>query len=352
MLTPDISSNSLGRTYCLWLLMQANGWSVEVFAPLGAELWMPLRGTEFATICSTVAEDDPRLREAVSAADLVVAVKPVDASFGRATRLVARVHKPLLLDVDDPDLEAALSWRRPVRRFVKGVVKFRSVRQNVALKNMALQATTIVSNPVLQTIYGGEIVPHVRADLGPGSVHSSRTPNVAFVGTNRKHKGVDVLRAAVATRQSEGVTLTLTDTPPADARPWENWIGTTTLEHGLQVVAEADIVVIPSRVDGYSRGQLPAKIIDAMLSGRAIVVSDIEPMPWAVADAGVVVEPSSVAALASALHRLADPDLRHRLGSAARERALMLFTVDANRDAFRHICERTVAAFARSQGSR
>lgn len=348
--TPDITSNSLGRTYCLWLLMRANGWETEVFAPRGGEIWGPLRGGDFATNCRAVDEDDPELLAAVEAADLVLAVKPVETSFGRARRLARAAQRPLLLDVDDPDLEAALSWRRPLRRFAKGILKFSAVRKNTELKRLALQADTIVSNPVLQAIYGGPVVPHVRDDRGFGAPHTSSTPSIAFVGTNRKHKGVDILREAVANRQDLGITLKLTDDAPEDARPWEQWVGMTSFDEGLALVENADIVVIPSKDDGYAHGQLPAKLMDAMLAGRAVIVSDIEPMTWAVGSGGLTVEPSSVPALANALEILADPLVRRELGSRARRIALDLFTIEANSEPFREVCEQVVSTFRRPEG--
>jgi len=350
--TPDITSNSLGRTYCLWLLMRANGWETQVFAPRGGEIWGPLRGGDFAANCRTVDEDDPELLAAVEAADLVLAVKPVETSFGRARRLARAVQRPLLLDVDDPDLEAALSWRRPLRRFAKGILKFSAVRKNTELKRLALQADTIVSNPVLQAIYGGPVVPHVRDDRGFGAPHTSSKPSIAFVGTNRKHKGVDILREAVANRQDLGITLKLTDEAPEDARPWEQWVGMTSFDEGLALVENADVVVIPSKDDGYAHGQLPAKLMDAMLAGRAVIVSDIEPMTWAVGSGGLTVEPSSVSALASALGEVASPDTRTSLGRQARERALALFTVEAHQDAFRAICEDAVRWFSQETGTK
>lgn len=348
--TPDITSNSLGRTYCLWLLMRANGWETEVFAPRGGEIWGPLRGGDFATNCRTVDEDDPELLAAVEAADLVLAVKPVETSFGRARRLAHAAQRPLLLDVDDPDLEAALSWRRPLRRFAKGILKFGAVRRNTELKRLALQADTIVSNPVLQAIYGGPVVPHVRDDRGFGAPHTSSKPSIAFVGTNRKHKGVDILREAVANRQDLGITLKLTDEAPEDAQPWEQWVGMTSFDEGLALVENADIVVIPSKDDGYAHGQLPAKLMDAMLAGRAVIVSDIEPMTWAVGSGGLTVEPSSVPALANALEKLTDPLVRRELGSQARRKALDLFTIDANREPFREVCEQVISSFRRARG--
>ncbi len=139
------------------------------------------------------------------------------------------------------------------------------------------------------------------------------------------------------------VTLTVTDDPPADARPEERWIGQTTFAEGMRLVESADIVVIPSLRTTWSIGQLPAKLVDGMMAGAAVVVSDVEPLDWAVGDGGIRVEPGSVAQLADALTRLTDAEERARLGAAAHRRAIELFTVDANLAPFVDACRAAAA---------
>jgi glycosyltransferase involved in cell wall biosynthesis len=196
----------------------------------------------------------------------------------------------------------------------------------------------LVSNPWLQSRYGGTLIPHAREDVGAGRRATSRQPLIAFVGTNRQHKGMGVLRAAVDTLQSRGFTLVVTDTRPPDAKPWESWIGSTSFAEGMEVVRSADIVAIPSLRNRHSEGQLPAKLIDAMLLARAVVVTDVEPMPWAVAGTGLVVPAGSRDQLVKSLARLVDPALRDRLGLSARERALREFTVASLAGRFRDAC--------------
>ncbi|MBK4346450.1 glycosyltransferase [Lacisediminihabitans changchengi] len=161
-----------------------------------------------------------------------------------------------------------------------------------------------------------------------------------FVGTNRKHKGVETLRGAVRQLQDFGVTLVVTDAPPADSEPWEDWVGNTTFEGGLELVRTGDIVVLPSiQTSMVTEAQLPAKLMDAMIAGRAIVVTNAEPLIWAVGEAALVVESDNISALADSLRKLSDPVVRRKFGDAIRERALSRFTVEAVLPDFRRACE-------------
>ena len=66
-----------------------------------------------------------------------------------------------------------------------------------------------------------------------------------------------------------------------------------------------------------------------MTCGRACVATDVGGVTEAVGDTGLVVPPRSPARMAQAcLTLLRDSELRHRLGAAARTRALEHFTVD------------------------
>ena len=327
--TPSLASNSLGRTYSLWLLTEALGWEAVIIAPRAEPIWEPLAESGFADRCIPLSAADQ-----LDVAHLFIAVKPTEQSFGVAQRLAEYHDKPLLLDIDDPDIEAALSWRSPVRRLAKGLLRASQIRSFKRLRRQAKMAHTIVSNPILQKIYGGEIIPHVREQRPAGPSRTTRNPMIVFVGTNRKHKGLHILRRAVERRQDLGYTLTITDQAPADAKRWERWIGTTSLAEGLEIVDSGDVVVIPSTRGGFARGQLPAKLVDAMLSGRAIIVTDIEPMPWALGAAGITIRPSSVSALATALGETADPARRETIGVAAHERAVELFSVESNSTVF------------------
>ena len=345
--TPNFSDNSLGRTYCLWELAQELGWDSAIVTPKDSEIWPPLSGTLFAQSCSALNVGGTQERPELVEADLFIAVKPLESSFGVAYDLAGKFGKPVLLDIDDPDMEAQLSWRQPIRRFARGLVHRRRIKAVRKLRKRAKSVPTVVSNPVLQKRYGGPIIPHVRPDIGSGAEHTSDKPEVAFVGSIRGHKGLELLREAVANIRKSGITLTVTDVAPIDAKPWEKWVGTTSLSEGLSIVANADIVVIPSLDVPFAHGQLPAKLIDAMMLGRAIAVSSIEPMPWALNGTGRVLKPGSVEDIEEALLELAEPEVRARLGSAARRHALETFVVPANTKPFRDAAYLAVSSFTR-----
>lgn len=345
LITRSLSDNSLGRTYCLWLLAQANGWTTSVLAPEGNHVWPPLAGTQFAEQCTVVGPAGAAsISSLVSAPPaLAIGVKAVPETVALLSRLTSDAQVPNFFDVDDPDIEVNIrrpSLRRRIQHELLHPGDARIWRQT---RQLARVKTKTVSNPTLAAQYGGTVIPHVRIDPGPGAAHESTKPLVAFVGTNRPHKGLTELRAAVAGLRTEGFRLLVTDDPPADASPWEQWVGSTTLQEGLSIVQRSDIVAAPSLRYHYAAGQLPVKVIDAMLAARPVIVSDIDPLPWAVGSGGVVVQPGSVESLTGALRKLADPMERQRIGAEGRSLALTRYTVEAQKDAFRQVCEPLMA---------
>lgn len=268
--------------------------------------------------------------EAASDVSLVVAVKPLPETFGVGLQATARNGTPLLLDVDDPQW-AIVDRKRPRGRAALRHLLYR--RATARLHQRMKDVPRMVSNPVLQQRLGGTIVPHVRERRGAGKAHGEPTLRVAFIGTTRRHKGVQRLRAAIENLQDIQATLIITDHEPADVRPWERWVGLTTLEKGLTLVDAADVVALPSEDDAVGQAQLPVKLIDAMISGRGIVASDVPPMRWALGDAALFVRPGSVTDLVHALRKMRDPAVRQDLGHAARERGLALFTPPAGAEA-------------------
>ena len=85
-----------------------------------------------------------------------------------------------------------------------------------------------------------------------------------------------------------------------------------------------NVVVLCSITEGF-----PYTLIEAMACGRPCVATDVGGVPEAVGETGLLVPPRDPDRLARAcLLLLEDEPLRHRLGSAARMRALGQFTLD------------------------
>ncbi|WP_432105920.1 DUF3492 domain-containing protein [Streptomyces sp. bgisy091] len=100
-----------------------------------------------------------------------------------------------------------------------------------------------------------------------------------------------------------------------------------------EAYAAGGVVVLSSVVEGF-----PISLVEAMFCARATVSTDVGAVVEVVGGTGLVVPPRNPRALADAcVALLRDPERRARLGAAARARALELFTVEQNLDAFRGI---------------
>ena len=339
LVTDDIASNSLGRAYCLWLLGRAAGFDVTVIPTRGGAVWPPLRNSEFSESIRVLGPGQAATPWRHHDPDLLIAVKPHPTSLGVAHRWSVVADKPLLLDIDDPDIEAVLAYGSPLRMLAKSVLRRSVMREWRAMRKLARRLPTTVSNPYLQTRYGGALVPHVREMHEPGCLPTSNGPRIAFIGTNQPHKGLGVLRDAVARVQDLGYQLTVTDVQPPDAKPWETWVGTTSLSQGMRLASEADVIVLASRKTTYSLGQLPVKLVDAMMLGRPVIASDLPPIRWALGDPAQLIRPGSVSDLTSRLRLVADPSTRREMGQSNRQRALELFTVGKVAPIFASACE-------------
>ncbi|KOV99002.1 transferase [Streptomyces sp. NRRL B-1140] len=97
--------------------------------------------------------------------------------------------------------------------------------------------------------------------------------------------------------------------------------------------ASGAVTVLSSVVEGF-----PGGLVEAMLCGRATVSTDVGAVVEVIGGTGLVVPPRNPRALADAcVALLRDPQRRARLGAAARARALELFTVEQNIEAFHRL---------------
>jgi glycosyltransferase involved in cell wall biosynthesis len=164
-------------------------------------------------------------------------------------------------------------------------------------------------------------------------------PIAAFVGRMIRPKGIDVLMQAYEELKQRGVPLQLELYGAADAENPEaiaaevltawcaeggaRWLGQ--VSDVRQVWRRADIFVLPAR----SREGMPRALLEAAACARPLVVTDVPGCRHFVREGveGFIVAPESAQALADALERLArDPELRLRMGEAARLRLLQGFT--------------------------
>ncbi len=164
-----------------------------------------------------------------------------------------------------------------------------------------------------QPVAGGE-VERVRRAYG------LRRPFVLFVGTLEPRKNLGRLLDAFARLGDVDADLVVvgpdgwsTELPPVPVRR----LGFVPPADRDALYAGAAAVVYPSLREGFG---LP--VLEAMVQGAAVITSGATATAEVVGEAGLLVDPLDVDAIAAAIERLlGDPDLATRLGAAARHQA-------------------------------
>ncbi|WP_435125882.1 DUF3492 domain-containing protein [Actinacidiphila sp. bgisy144] len=108
-------------------------------------------------------------------------------------------------------------------------------------------------------------------------------------------------------------------------------IGSPGAPEPADAYAAGDVVLLSSSAEGF-----PLNLVEAMFCGRPTVSTDVGAVREVIGGTGLIVPPRNPRALADAtLQLLRGPERASRLGAAARERALALFTVTTCVHAFR-----------------
>ncbi|MCD6288970.1 MAG: glycosyltransferase [Anaerolineae bacterium] len=162
-------------------------------------------------------------------------------------------------------------------------------------------------------------------------------PRILFVGKLRYYKGLDVLLRAM--RSLPGVQLTIVGDGPM-RKPWE-WLARD-LELGSRVrfagevpdeelpgyYAGADLFVLPATARAEAFGTV---LLEAMAMALPVISTELGTgTSWVNQDGitGRVVPPNDPDALAQVIRELlSDPERRHQMGKAARERVEAEFSL-------------------------
>lgn len=157
---------------------------------------------------------------------------------------------------------------------------------------------------------------------------------IGAIGRFHRQKAFDVLIRAVSQLPDarlvligDGEERIVLERLAADLEIADRVTITGWVEEASAYLRSFDVVAIPSRFEG-----LPLVLLEAMLTGRAIVATGVGSVLDVLQDGetGLVVAVDDADALADALRRLReDPGLKFRLGAAAAEYARLRFTAAA-----------------------
>jgi glycosyltransferase involved in cell wall biosynthesis len=206
----------------------------------------------------------------------------------------------------------------------------------------ARRADAIVVNStytasIVQTTFG---VPkhsiHVCSPGAPVWTSLGQLPNVPpdgyilFIGTLEKRKNLGVLLDAYSRLRQEHrriPPLVIAGRLTPDAEPWLERLSRPPLAGYArhigyaadkeQLYAGARLVVVPSLDEGFG---IP--VLEAMAAGVPVIAADRGALPEVLGDAGVLVDPTAVEQIASAIHRMvSDDDFAKRCAECGLTRA-------------------------------
>ena len=155
-------------------------------------------------------------------------------------------------------------------------------------------------------------------------------PRVAFVGKLEEVKGPDLLFAALEllARANRAVDVRVAGAGSLEPRLREwapglaphriEFLGSTPHEEALQVLAQADIVVVPSRYESFSLVAL-----EAIAAGRAVVATRVGGIPEILHDPenALLVEPDGSALARGIDALLSQPERMREMGRASAKAA-------------------------------
>ena len=263
--------------------------------------------------------------------------------FSYAGMEYARDHSvPGLLEVNAPLIEEQRRYRRLVLADEANRAVARAFGSASALLGVSegvanyLRGHSAVTSPVHVVPNGVDprrFMPPSR-DRSPPECRAFR---VGFVGTLKPWHAVEDLIESFAClhRQDSNARLLIVGDGPqrhileakvtaCGAHDAVDFYGAVAPAEVPTLLASMDVAVVPyAPTEGFYFS--PLKLFEYMASGRAIVAAAIGQMKTFIVDGvtGLLYEPGDVAALTSALARLAaDEPLRRRLGAAARQVAV------------------------------
>ncbi|MEU4837074.1 glycosyltransferase family 4 protein [Nocardia testacea] len=270
--------------------------------------------------------------------------------------LVATVHHPITKD-REVDLAAAIWRRKPLVRRWYG---FLGMQERIARRIPDLLTVSSSSATDIADDFGVDpgqlnVVP-LGVDTELFAPRGPRVPGriVAVASADKPLKGIThLLQALTRLRITHRVELQLVAKLEPNG-PTEKQIAElglsdiVTVRPGLsdtelaEVLASAEIACIPSLYEGFS---LPA--VEAMASGTPLVVSRTGALPEVVGEPGVcaeLTEPGDSAELARVIGQLLDsPQTRQRMQTAARDRAVSVFSWESVAAQTVQVYERAIA---------
>lgn len=367
----DLSDNSLGRAALLARCL-ARRHQVELVGPAKqGRIWFPLEDLDVPIKSfpwKRYPAFIPTVRQMLRAidGDVVFACKLRPSSFGVGLLKKRASRKPLIVDIDDWELGffyRAGFWGR-VGRFLN-FSNPNGLPYSWLMERLVSYADGIaVSNQFLKNRFSGNLLYHCRDTswLDPEKFNQDQSKKklgvknkkvVMFLGTPRKHKGLDDLFDAMIKIDDPNVCLVVIGAEEGRDGWRSRWRGKEDQLRLLPMIpfkelpehlAAADVAAVPQRATSDTEGQMPAKIFDAMSMAKPIVSTRVSDIPEVLGDCGYLVDPGNSRQLADSIKRVFDhPEEARIKGNKARERCIAHFDVKGLENQLLELVERVIS---------
>jgi glycosyltransferase involved in cell wall biosynthesis len=334
-------------------------YEIEIVGPLlGDGIWKPFASDKRVTFkpidFNGGGNRFVHIKKLVQCIDgkVIYSSKPLLNSFGSGLIKKYFEHTPLILDIDD--------WQLGFIEYNNGDQFCKWTRKDYwacmlgeRLSSLADEIT--VSSTFLQEKFGGTLICHARDTdfFNPLNYDKWQTRKqydldnaqkvIMFFGTPRSHKGMEVLIEAVSLIKDQNTLLVLVGIDASD--PYCNRVvdlahkilGKRFRQYGLQpfdkvpeLLSTADVVVIPHNGSAAARGQVPAKVFDAMAMAKPIIATQVSDLPEILKDCGWLVEPDDPKKLSKMIECvLTNQSEAESKGMRARERCIAHYSWNA-----------------------
>jgi glycosyltransferase involved in cell wall biosynthesis len=369
----DLSKNGAGRwgdgvrPFLLVQALKKLGCAVKLvgFMPRGAT---PIPSIPDLSITAISASPYPHFFQSAQAlwrhldGDIIYAYKPKPTSFGVSFLHHLKTKRPLLLDIDDWEMSwhGGDDWQyRPTpKQLARDIFNangaLRQPDHPVYLKWLETQVSRAsaitIHTKFLQQRFGGFYVPNGKdVSLFDPSRYDSISlkqryqltayRTLMFPGASRPYKGLEDVLMALDLLNQPDLRLVIVGGSPYDdydqqlMQQWQRWIikiPTVPYELMPEVIAAADVIVVPQRDTPATHAQFPLKLTDGMAMAKPILSTYVGDIPDILEDTGYLVDPNSPEQLAAAIeHIFIHPEEARDRGQKARTRCVNYYSIEA-----------------------
>ncbi len=294
--------------------------------------------------------------------DIIYAYKLKPSSFGVSLLKKWTQGKPLLLDIDDWELSwhggEQYRYRPRPKQFIRDLLQPHGELRDPDhpqylqwIEHWVSHADQITThNQFLKNKFGGICLPNGKdvSIFNPENynpVTSKAKYNLSdyrvlmFPGAPRPYKGVEDILMALNQLNDSRYRLVIVGGSPYDdydqqlMKQWGKWIiklPKIPYTAMPEVVAAADIIMVPQRNSPAALAQFPLKLTDGMAMAKPIIASRVGDIPNILADTGYLVDPCCPDQIAEQITTIFNQfEQAKNRGQSARKRCIQYYSLEA-----------------------